>query len=169
MAGVDGSSTSLLFNPRHTQKAGRQPVSEQRDKPGLSGALFSQAGTWVPLPAMEDTQGHVGTKMDLAGSDLEFNPTYHPGHRSALTHKPEISPGACRRLPTPLSYSQSVTRRPAHLLPPGPWAAGTPCRVLRQPRTHGSSHRGHEAGVAAHHCPPPCACFHFLSHHWTRT
>lgn len=144
------------------QKAGRQPVSEQQDKPGMSGALFSQADTWVPLPAMEDTQGHVSMRMDLAGSDLEFNPTYHPRHRSALTHKSEISPGACRRLPTPLSYPQSVTSRPAHLLPPGPWAAGTLCRILRQPLDPRLQPQGARCWCGRPSLPPPCACFHYF-------
>ena len=107
---------------------------------------------------MEGTRGHVGTENGLARSDLEFNPTYDARRRSALTQEPEISPGACWLLPTPLSYPGSVTRRPANIFLPEPWTAGSPWTLI-------SSQRGCEAGVTALSLPTSCLP-PFLSNHW---
>lgn len=153
---------SVPRKPRAQAGAGQEPVSGRRDKSGISGAILSSVDTWVPPTATEDTRGHVGMKMDLAGSDLEFNPTYHPRQRSAVTRKSEISPGACRLLPTPLSYPESVTRRPANLLPLGPWAAGTLCGALRQPLDPHLQPQGARSWCGRPSLPPSHACFHFF-------
>lgn len=145
----------VLKNPRRGPKAGQQP--------GVWGRGTKQASA-APSPAQwAPGSSHCNGRHPrpcwhghgLARSDLEFNPTYRPRHRCALTRKSQISPGACcpqpvASRPPPRSYPESVTRRPAHRLPPGPWAAGTQWRPLRPPLDRPLQPRGSQRG-----CPSP--------------